>query len=287
MKRCSLFPILRRLSFVNELGPGKSRAALQSALQLQSITSISTTVKKKRLGKQWEFPGNIENFAERVNCSWSKETGTRTSPQRRSFWSFKSKNENLTEYGAEIEEPLLKQIFNKFSNPSKPDEVSYDSFLNFISRYNVGISNKQLENLPLDSAFLDMSAINALGLDKDSTLSFDDFVVCTIAYGVTSTEASGINYFETLDDTRKWIEQQFKRFNTDNYDHIDFEGFMGFLRQSKLANRSTLSSFSDEYWRLFEMFDLDSDKRLFLEDFKHLLAYMYISHILPRETEKY
>lgn len=283
MKRCSLFPLLRRLSFVNELGPGKSRAALQ----LQSITSISTTVKRKKLGKQWEFPGNIENFAERVTCSWSKESGTRTSPQRRSFWSIKNKDANLTEYGAEIEEPLLKQIFKQFSDPNKPDEVSYDSFLNFISRYNVGISNKQLDNLPLDSAFLDMSAINALGLDKDSPLSFDDFIVCTIAYGVTSTEASGINHFETLDDTRKWIQQEFKRLHSDSGDHIDFEEFMVFLRQNKLANRSTLSSFSDEYWRLFEMFDVDGDKRLFLEDFKHLLAYMYISHILPRETEKY
>lgn len=283
MKRCSLFPLLRRLSFVNELGPGKSRAALQ----LQSITSISTTVKRKKLGKQWEFPGNIENFAERVTCSWAKESGTRTSPQRRSFWSIKNKNANLTEYGAEIEEPLLKQIFKQFSNSNKPDEVSYDSFLNFISRYNVGISNKQLDDLPLDSAFLDMSAINALGLDKDSTLSFDDFIVCTIAYGVTSTEASGIKSFETLDDTRKWIEQEFKRLDSDSGDDIDFEEFMVFLRQNKLANRSTLSSFSDEYWRLFEMFDVDGDKRLFLEDFKHLLAYLYISHILPRETEKY
>jgi len=62
---------------------------------------------------------------------------------------------------------------------------------------------------------------------------------------------------------------------------------MGFLRQNKLGNRSTLSSFTDEYWRLFAMFDLDNDKRLVLEDFKQLLAYMYIAHILPRETEKY
>jgi len=283
MKTRSLSAMLPRAPFVNELGPGKS----STALQLHGITSISSSEKRKRIGRQWEFPGNIDNFAERLNCSWSKQIDSRPLHQRRSFWSFREKNENITEYGVEIDEPLMNQIFKQFSNPKKPNELTYDSFLKFISRYNVGFSNTQLKGLPLDSAFLDMSAINALGIAKDSTLSLDDFIVCTIAYGVTSTEGSGISYFNTLDETRDWIEKEFKRFSAENGDYIDFEGFMGFLRQNKLANRSTLSSFTDEYWRLFAMFDLDNDKKLFLKDFKQLLAYMYVAHILPRETEKY